>query len=62
MCTRYWIDRYQSTYFVLDGFEQLFRSSIDTDFGPLYDRIKQLEAHAPDAVLPDDRVFNRGGA
>lgn len=60
MRTRYWIDRYQSAYFVLDSFEQLFRASIDTDFGPLYDRIKQQEPVAPDAILPDDRVFNRG--
>lgn len=62
MRTRYLIDRYQSTYFVLDSFEQLFRSSIDTDFGPLYERIKPVEPYAPDAVLQDDQVFNRGGA
>jgi phenylalanine-4-hydroxylase len=60
MRTRYWIDRYQSTYFVLDSFEQLFRSSIDTDFAPLYDAIKGDEPHAPDAVLATDRVVHRG--
>jgi phenylalanine-4-hydroxylase len=60
MRTRYWIDRFQSTYFVLDDFEQLFRSSIDTDFAPLYDAIKVQEAFSPDAVIPTDRVVHRG--
>jgi phenylalanine-4-hydroxylase len=60
MRTRYWIDRYQSTYFVLDSFEQLFRSSIDTDFAPLYDVIKTGEAFAPDATVSTDRIVHRG--
>lgn len=59
MRTRYWIDRYQSTYFVLDSFEQLFRSSIDTDFAPLYTQIKAAEPFAPDALLPGDLVIGR---
>jgi phenylalanine-4-hydroxylase len=62
MRTRYWIDRYQSTYFVLPGFEKLFRDSIDTDFGPLYERIKGAEPYAPDAVLASDHVIHRGVA
>jgi phenylalanine-4-hydroxylase len=60
MRTRYWIDRYQSTYFVLPSFEKLFRDSIDTDFGPLYERIKGVEPYAPDAVLATDTVIHRG--
>jgi phenylalanine-4-hydroxylase len=60
MRTRYWIDRYQSTYFVLDSFEQLFRASIDTDFAPLYATIKAVEPYAPDAIVPSDRVLNAG--
>jgi phenylalanine-4-hydroxylase len=60
MRTRYWIDRYQSTYFVLDSFEQLFRASIDTDFAPLYLKIAAVEPHAPDHVLDTDRVIWRG--
>ncbi|KAF0177889.1 MAG: phenylalanine-4-hydroxylase [Alphaproteobacteria bacterium] len=62
MRTRYWIDRYQSTYFVLPDFERLFRDSIDTDFGPLYERIKGHEPYAPDAVVDGDRVIHRGAA
>jgi phenylalanine-4-hydroxylase len=58
--TRYVIDRFQSTYFVLESFEQLFRSSIDTDFGPLYQRLKTTEPHAPEAVLAQDLVIQRG--
>lgn len=60
MRTRYWIDRYQSTYFVLPNFEKLFRESIDTDFGPLYEKIKGVEAFAPDAVVDGDLVIHRG--
>jgi phenylalanine-4-hydroxylase len=60
MRTRYWIDRYQSTYFVLDSFEQLFRASIDTDFAPLYPKIAAVEPYAPDQVVAGDRVIWRG--
>lgn len=60
MRTRYLIDRFQSTYFVLDSFEQLFRDSIDTDFGPLYERLKPLEPYAPTEIAPGDRVIHAG--
>ncbi|MDZ4777658.1 MAG: phenylalanine 4-monooxygenase [Alphaproteobacteria bacterium] len=60
MRTRYWIDRYQSTYFVLPSFEKLFRDSIDTDFGPLYEKLKGQDAFAPNAVLATDKVIHRG--
>jgi phenylalanine-4-hydroxylase len=60
MRTRYWIDRFQSTYFVLDSFEQLIRQSIDTDFGPLYDAIKAEEPYAPDATIAEDRLVFTG--
>lgn len=60
MRTRYWIDRYQSTYFVTPNFERLFRDSIDTDFGPLYERLRALEPFAPDAIAPGDEVIHRG--
>ena len=60
MRTRYKIDTFQNTYFVLPGFEKLFRDSIDTDFGPLYEKLKALETHAPDAVVDGDKVIHRG--
>ncbi|MBI1250747.1 MAG: phenylalanine 4-monooxygenase [Alphaproteobacteria bacterium] len=59
MRTRYWIDRYQSTYFVLDDFEQLF-TDCNIDFAPLYDAILPLEPYAPDAVISGDVVLHRG--
>jgi phenylalanine-4-hydroxylase len=60
MGTAYRIDRYQATYFVLPSFDKLFRDSIDTDFGPLYERLKSKEPIAPDAVLATDALFWRG--
>ncbi len=59
MSTRYWIDRFQSTYFVLDDFEQLFLES-QRDFGPLYERIRAKEPFAPDALTSADHVIHRG--
>ncbi|MGE0830278.1 MAG: phenylalanine 4-monooxygenase [Hyphomonadaceae bacterium] len=60
MRTRYEIDHFQASYFVLDSFEQLFRASIDTDFAPLYERIKALPSYAPDEIAPGDRIIQRG--
>lgn len=60
MRTRYWIDRYQSTYFVLPSFEKLFHDSIETDFGPLYDHLNALEPYAPDEIAAGDSVLHRG--
>ncbi|HMA10558.1 MAG TPA: phenylalanine 4-monooxygenase [Steroidobacteraceae bacterium] len=47
MSTSYCIDGFQHTYFVIDSFEQLFRASYDTDFGPMYDRISRQPGFAP---------------
>jgi phenylalanine-4-hydroxylase len=50
MRTDYRIDAFQQTYFVLDSFEQLFHAAYDTDFGPLYERVKLLPEFAPDGT------------
>jgi phenylalanine-4-hydroxylase len=60
MQTRYRIDTYQKTYFVIDSFEQLFKATVDPDFGPIYYRMKGAEAVPAGTVLDDDRVFHRG--
>jgi phenylalanine-4-hydroxylase len=60
MRTDYMIDAYQKTYFVVDGFEQLFRESYDHDFAPLYRRWRDTPGFAPDALLPTDVVLKRG--
>ena len=59
MSTRYRIDTYQQTYFVIDSFAQLFAAT-RPDFAPIYARLAQQPAHAAGDVLDDDRVFTRG--
>jgi phenylalanine-4-hydroxylase len=48
MRTRYKIDSYQQTYFVIDSFQELFDKTAP-DFTPIYERVRQLPelaAHA----------------
>src|SRR5690606_16696712 len=59
MSTRYRIDTYQRTYFVIDSFEQLFDAT-RADFAPIYARLAQSDAHPAGAVLASDRVYQRG--
>ena len=49
MRTRYSIDSYQGTYFVIDSFQQLFDLTA-VDFAPLYERLLGLPGFAPGAV------------
>ncbi len=58
--TKYRIDDYQQTYFVIDSFEDLLEQTIRTDFAPLY---RELEASGDldvASVLPEDRLFTLG--
>ena len=55
MRTRYRIDDYQESYFVIDSFAQLFDAT-RPDFAPYYRALAALPDIAPGAVLPDDRV------
>jgi len=59
MRTRYKIDTYQQTYFVIDSFEQLFEAT-RPDFSPIYERLASLAAFPAGDVQPADRVFHRG--
>jgi phenylalanine-4-hydroxylase len=59
MRTRYRIDSYQKTYFVIDSFEQLMDET-QGDFGPLYARLSTLPSFPAGTVLDADRVFTRG--
>ena len=59
MRTRYRIDTYQKTYFVIDSFEQLMDAT-GPDFAPIYDRLAQLESIPAGNVLDNDKVYNRG--
>jgi phenylalanine-4-hydroxylase len=52
MRTRYKIDTYQQTYFVIDSFEQLFNMTA-ADFAPIYERLQgqpEFAADEPDAA------------
>jgi phenylalanine-4-hydroxylase len=60
MRTRYRIDDYQQSYFVIDSFDDLLRRTRDADFAPVYARLKDLPDIAPDAVLTGDRVIHLG--
>lgn len=59
MRTRYKIDSYQSTYFVIDSFQQLFEATAP-DFTPVYDRVARLGELEAEERLQDDRVFSHG--
>jgi phenylalanine-4-hydroxylase len=60
MRTDYRIDDLQRNYFVIDSFEQLLRETLDTDFGPLYAELETLPDIEVSAILPSDRLLNRG--
>ncbi|MBF6023285.1 phenylalanine 4-monooxygenase [Lysobacter niastensis] len=59
MRTRYRIDTYQKTYFVIDSYEQLMEATTP-DFTPLYAKLAQQESIPAGNVLDTDVVFNRG--
>ncbi|MDX3900077.1 MAG: phenylalanine 4-monooxygenase [Sphingobium sp.] len=60
MRTRYRIDDYQQTYFVIDSFEDLLRRTLETDFAPLYAELADAPDIAIDTIVPEDRVYTRG--
>jgi len=59
MRTRYRIDTFQKTYFVIDSFEQLMDAT-RPDFRPLYARLAGQESYPAGAVLETDAVHTRG--
>ncbi len=56
MRTRYKIDSFQQTYFVIEDFGQLFRETAP-DFTPLYAEIAGLDPYPANTVLPQDRLY-----
>lgn len=56
MRTRYKIDTFQQTYFVIEDFGQLFRETAP-DFTPLYAEIASQQTYAADTVLPQDQRY-----
>ena len=59
MQTRYKIDTFQETYFVIRGFDELFRAT-EPDFAPYYEALAGREPYAPSTILATDRVYHRG--
>ncbi|UAJ09252.1 phenylalanine 4-monooxygenase [Polymorphobacter megasporae] len=60
MRTPYKIDDYQALYVVIDSFEQLLRTTLDTDFAPLYAALATQPDIAITDLQPGDTVINRG--
>jgi len=54
MRTRYKIDSYQATYFVIESFQQLFEATAP-DFTPIYRAVRELPEIEAGVVLPDER-------
>ena len=59
MRTRYRIDTFQKTYFVIDSFQQLMDATAP-DFTPIYARLARQDSIPAGEVLASDAVFNRG--
>ncbi|TWT22244.1 phenylalanine 4-monooxygenase [Luteimonas marina] len=59
MRTRYRIDTFQKTYFVIDSFEQLIEAT-RPDFTPIYARLAAQDSIPAGEVLDGDHVFQRG--
>ena len=59
MRTRYRIDTFQKTYFVIDSYEQLIEAT-HPDFTPIYARVSSQESIPAGTVLDTDTVIHRG--
>ncbi|MBN8750820.1 Phenylalanine-4-hydroxylase [Xylophilus ampelinus] len=59
MQTRYRIDDFQETYFVLGNLDELLELA-RIDFGPLYERLAGRPEHEAGQLLADDTVLTRG--
>jgi phenylalanine-4-hydroxylase len=59
MRTRYRIDSYQKTYFVIDSFEQLMDAT-RPDFTPIYARLATQDSIPAGSVLDSDHAYQRG--
>lgn len=59
MRTRYKIDDFQATYFVIDSFEQLFDLTA-ADFAPIYERVRSAGDLNADAIHASDSLITTG--
>jgi len=56
MRTRYKIDSYQQTYFLINSFQELFDKTAP-DFTPVYERLRALPEIAADATLMEGEAI-----
>jgi phenylalanine-4-hydroxylase len=59
MRTRYRIDTFQKTYFVIDSFEQLMNAT-EPNFRPFYEQLANQSSIPAGNVLDSDNVITRG--
>lgn len=59
MRTKYRIDDFQETYFVLDDLEELLELA-KIDFAPLYSEVARQPEIEPGGIVPGDRVITHG--
>ncbi len=59
MRTRYRIDSYQKSYFVIRNFDELFDAT-GPDFRPYYEQLGAMPTIPAGNILAEDRVFHRG--
>ncbi len=59
MRTRYRIDDFQETYFVLNNLDELLELA-SIDFAPYYQRVAGVPEYEPGDVLVSDEVLTRG--
>lgn len=60
MRTEYRIDDFQQNYFVIPSYEELLRTTLETDFAPLYAQIKALPDIPVAAIVEGDEVLTEG--
>lgn len=60
MRTRYRIDDFQQSYFVIPSFDHLLAQTRDQDFEPLYGALSALVDLGEDEVLESDDLITRG--
>ncbi|CAA9484411.1 MAG: Phenylalanine-4-hydroxylase [uncultured Sphingomonadaceae bacterium] len=58
--TEYRIDDYQPNYFVIDSYDELLRTTVKTDFAPIYAELADMSDIAPGAVVDGDELLTRG--
>jgi phenylalanine-4-hydroxylase len=60
--TGYYIDDFQSTYFVINSFEELFTECSKRSFLPLYQNLREKPTLTPFEPIDDDHVVRLGTA